>query len=198
MCLKNKLRFVIEQTDEILGLFVVVLNDVVIAELHSRLHDKTDHAGEGGFETRLLEEIPMNIDRLSCSRPGGGLESSQNVIRATRGRDLGTDDIERHLMAGRFRDFLSNGCESQGTFSRCLIVECSRFTFATRRGVEVDLAKAGLDIGGYHRFGLLHRLLGRTMTPGIGPQMVAAKNDAVSREPLLVGNPADQRGEVSG
>src|ERR1700730_5193060 len=110
MCLKNKLRFITEEADKILCLFVVVLNDVVIAELHSRLHDKSDHAGEGLFQTRLLEKIPMNIDRLSCRRPGGGLKSSQNVIRATRARDLGTDNIERHLMAGRFRDFLGDSC----------------------------------------------------------------------------------------
>src|SRR5271166_551281 len=130
------------------------------------------------FAYRIANPFFYEGRAMEIERSSGGLGSShrQRVERlglAPRNGNLRPDGIDE-VPAGvrRFRD----GAERRRAFGDRLFRQ-GAVVRAWHAGVEMNLGKAGLDIGPHHVAGLTHGVHHGLAFPGIGSEMIAAQDD---------------------
>ena len=196
MRLEDDCRLAREHRAELARLRRLVRRDPVVIELDARLDDHRDHPRKGVADAELGEGAAVLGKRGERRLRPRHFDRVERMGGAARRRHLGADDVDRRLAAGPLGRPLGDRGEACRARRDDLVAERGRLAEAAHAGVEMDLREARLDVSRDHRLGPLHRFVGRQMLPRIGPEVIAAEDEAGKRKPGRPGDLLDEAAEV--
>jgi hypothetical protein len=136
-------------------------------------------------------------DRVAGAVGRCGSEAVEGLVGAAGYGHLGADDVHG-CGAGAAGGVFGDLQEAGGAAGDGLVVEDVRVIGAGHAAVKVDLGVAGFDVFSDEDVGLGHGGVGGFALPAVGAEVVAAEDDAVAGEVLLVGDGEDHVAEVGG
>ena len=108
-------------------------------------------------------------------------------MRSAGHRHLRADDVHRSAGAAAVCRVFGDPQQAGGPTGDDLVGEDGRIVGAGHAAVQMDLGVARLDVRGDEHVGLGHCRTGGFALPSVRAEVVTAEDDAVSREPGLVG-----------
>src|SRR6185437_9767817 len=158
----------------------------IVIELHAGLHHQADDSFPRALQASRPEGGTMGRDgRQRRARLRDG-ELVQILLSTARHRHLRADYIDRRLAAGLTPRILRAGAQKGGAFRHDRIGKSWRVARARHRAVEVNLAVARTHILADHDARARKRFVRRQGLPGVGPEMIAAEQDALARQPARI------------
>ncbi|MNS78454.1 hypothetical protein D3C72_1120700 [compost metagenome] len=122
------------------------------------------------------EDFAVKLDCLARCLRLRWCNRVEHMIGAARHRHFGTENIKRFWQAGLDGCLFGDGREFRGPVGNRDVVQRCRLTVAAHRCIKMDLAKTRRHIGLDHRGGFCQRIFGLFPAPGIGAEMIAAKD----------------------
>ena len=184
------------------GLLPLVAEDARAREVDARVHDHRRHARPGVVEAARGEGPAREVERrLEVARRRHRRRRRVAHLAAGRGH-VGSDHVERggrpgrRLRAGRLGRRAEVGRPLAHDVGRRRRAGRPRIVAEAHARVEVQL-----DVTGPHALadelpGLRHRLGRRPAPPGVRPEVVAAEEEPLGRQPRVARARADGGGEV--
>ena len=173
----------------------VVVDDAVVIEFDTGLHDEGDDARPDGCEARFSEDAPVDGEGFGSGFAAGGHNVGEAFRCATGDGHFSADDIDGFDIAA---DLLGGGAESGGARGDDFIGERRPIICAGHAGVEMDFLESGAHVSLHHQRGFAHGFRRRFMLPGIGAEMVTAEDEAGGGETAGCGDASDQAMKVLG
>ncbi len=182
MGLKHEVGLAHNALAELSSLVPVVVDDLVVIELHARLHYQAHNPGPDTLKTLACKSAAMGLESYTHCRRTRDRQGSQVFRGAARYRNLGADDVHGCFTTHFTPDFLRDGAKIRGPRGHHRILQRRWITRARHRAIQVNLTEPRLDVGRYHLPGPLHRNRRRLRGPGVGTQVIAAQQESLQRK----------------